>query len=141
MNRTECGNTRFQNHLSPFQHKMFKEGKWTAKSRKGRLLHISLSIQIQSIDNKSNDAICAGGIALQLQDQMVYLDHYNIEALKLFNAVYAFKHRCCIQLNIKNITFTSRHVCKSTRLFSLVLLINPGFAIMNIIPITVTDIT
>lgn len=56
------------------------QGKWTAKSRKGRLLHISLSIQIQSIDNKSNDAICAGGIALQLQDQMVYLDHYNIEA-------------------------------------------------------------
>ncbi len=57
------------------------QGKWTAKSRKGRLLHFSLSIQIQSIDNKSNDAIwLRRGHNLQLQDQTVYLDHYNIEA-------------------------------------------------------------
>lgn len=57
-----------------FQHKCLKkvQGKWTVKSRKGRPLHISLSIQIQSVDNKSNDSIwMCRGIALQCKTKPV----------------------------------------------------------------------
>lgn len=100
-------------------------------NKKARLLHISSSIQIQSFNEKSKDSVYKGTASQYKAKPMITTQR----PLTLFNAVFAFQHSGCILFDNKNMTFSSRHVSKSTKLFNLVL-IDPGFATTNVLSLS-----